>query len=422
MAAKTLAQLRDVVEADLTDASNATWSADEIDRAIRRALFRYSEVRPYEVNASMSAAASREYDISGYVALRVFRVWWPYDSASPEYPPQWQPFALQDNRDDLLLKSDACPAVGDDPLRIYYGIAHTLNGLDGAGASTYIEAHEETLVLGATGFAAMQRTRYVVDTVNPSVATPDNWRVWGSDRMSMFEAALDRIGREFEQELGQWGQWDMTPTGSRTLAVLRDLVETDLRDSGNWQWSTVEIDRGIRQALYRYSEVRPQEVIGTLTAAASREYSLATLTDLVDVQRVWFPYDSTDPSYPPTWVDFELWDDNTNLYLLVEDEPAVGDDPLRVFYTKLHTVNGLDSATASTYFAGDEEVLIAGASAFAALARSRAVAEGGLESALVGQVVRWGDGRMKDFERELERVARKVTRHFDSRVAVNIEI
>ena len=210
---------------------------------------------------------------------------------------------------------------------------------------------------------------------------------------------------------------------AKALTALRDLVEVDLTDAGNATWSTAEIDRAIRRALFRYSEVRPQQVIATLTAAASREYSLATLTGLVDVQRVWFPYLSTDPVHPPNWVEFELWDDKTVLYLDVADCPAVGDDPLRVFYTKLHTLNGLDTETASTYYVEDEEVLVLGSTAFAAVQRARYVVDTVNPSVETpDNWVAWGKARMREFESELERVGRKVSRHFDSRVAVDVEI
>lgn len=210
---------------------------------------------------------------------------------------------------------------------------------------------------------------------------------------------------------------------AKTLAALRDVVEADLTDASNATWSTDEIDRAIRRALFRYSEVRPQQVIGTLDAAASREYSLSTLTGLVDVQRVWFPYDSTDPVHPPAFVEFELWDDNTVLYLDVDDCPAVGDDPLRVFYTKAHTLNGLDSESSSTYFVEDEEVLVLGATAFAAVQRTRYVVDTVNPSVETPDNWKlWGNARMREFESELERVGRKVSRHFDSRVGVDLEI
>jgi hypothetical protein len=210
---------------------------------------------------------------------------------------------------------------------------------------------------------------------------------------------------------------------AKSLTALRDVVEADLVDAANSVWSTAEIDRAIRKALFRYSEIRPQQAIGTLAAAASREYSLTTLTGLLDVQRVWFPYDSSDPSYPPRWVEFELWDDKTILFLKVDECPAVGDDPLRVFYTKWHTLTGLDTAAVSTYFEEDEEVLVVGACAFAAIERTRYVVD------TVNPTVetpamwdKWGKARLREFEDGLQAIARRMIRYMDSRVGVELEI
>jgi hypothetical protein len=206
---------------------------------------------------------------------------------------------------------------------------------------------------------------------------------------------------------------------TKALADFRELVEADLTDASNSTWSTTELDRAIRKALYRYSEVRPQQAIGTLTAAASREYALSTLTGLIGVERVWWPYDSTDPEYPPQWQDFELWDDRTTLFLKSENCPAVGDDPLRVFYTKVQAIQNLDSAAASTYPDEDEEVLVLGATAFAAIQRSRYVVDAVNPSAYTPDLwVRWGQDRLKMFERELERIAQRLLANSDARVAI----
>ncbi len=207
------------------------------------------------------------------------------------------------------------------------------------------------------------------------------------------------------------------------MVQLRDVVEADLTDALNETWSTAEVDRAIRRALFRYSEVRPQEAIATLDAASSREYALTTLSGLIDVQRVWWPYDSDDPTYPPQWVEFELWDDRTVLFLKAAVCPAAGDLPLRVFYTKAHTLNGLDSATASTYFVEDEELLVIGATAYAAIQRSRYVVDAvNPTSETPGQWRTWGRDRLKEFEDGLAQLGRRLLRHSDSRVWPALEI
>jgi len=203
------------------------------------------------------------------------------------------------------------------------------------------------------------------------------------------------------------------------LADLINYVEADLTDITNLTWSTTELTRALRKALYRYSQVRPQQAIGTLTAAASREYALTTLTGLIDVERVWWPYLSTAPDYPPKWQDFEMWDDRTILFLKSENCPAVGDNPLRVYYTKLHAIKDLDAAAAGTYPLEDEEVLILGGAAYAAVQRTRYVVDTVNPSVQTPEAwSQWAQKRMADFEHELKRVATRLERYNDSRIPV----
>lgn len=75
----TLAQLRDLVELDLDDAGNATWSTDDIDRGIEKALRDYSQVNAQQAVGTVTLAADgREVSISTLTGLtRVVKVWFP---------------------------------------------------------------------------------------------------------------------------------------------------------------------------------------------------------------------------------------------------------------------------------------------------------------------------------------------------------
>jgi hypothetical protein len=203
------------------------------------------------------------------------------------------------------------------------------------------------------------------------------------------------------------------------LTDLINQVEQDLSDVAAVVWSESEITRAIRKTIFRYSEVRPQEAIATLAAADSREYTISTLAGpVLDVQRVWWPYDSANPDFPPKFVPFELWDDKTILYLKSDVRPNLGDKPLRIFYTKLQTIDDLDAASASTYPAEDEEVLIVGACAFAAILRARTVVDAVNPSADTPDLwAKWGNARLTEFNQELKRVARRMERYQDARIA-----
>lgn len=159
---------------------------------------------------------------------------------------------------------------------------------------------------------------------------------------------------------------------SATLTTLRDRVEAFLYDSTNITWTTGTLDEAIKLALEEYSRAKPLQAIGTVTPSAStREVSVSSLTGLIEVLRVWFPYTSATPEYPPEWVDWTtFWSAGTpTLFLDVPSAPN-GTDVARVWYTKLHTLNGLASETVTSYSAADDGLLIMGAAGYAALSRA----------------------------------------------------
>ena len=172
---------------------------------------------------------------------------------------------------------------------------------------------------------------------------------------------------------------------------LRARVQSRLQDAGAARWSTDDLDEAIRTALAYYSRQNPYRAIGTITlAAAGREISLASLTGLIRVEKVWWDYDVTTPGYPPNWRQFEVWPGSL-IYIDDREEPASG-DILRVWYTKLHTLNGLDSAAATTVPAEDVDVIVTGAAHYAARSRAVELAEQAtVDDDVVARMIKWAD-------------------------------
>lgn len=199
------------------------------------------------------------------------------------------------------------------------------------------------------------------------------------------------------------------------LADLRDLVEEDLNDTGNAIWSTDQIDRAIQRALGDYSRVSPQRAVGTVTLAADgREVSLASLTGLLRVVKVWYPYTVAEPEDPPEWRIWGRW--GGTLRIVDGDEPVNG-GIVRVYYFKGHTIEDLDAAAATTVPVDDEEVILTGASAYAALQAGRSsVGEAGVSTKTPEQWLQWATARMRDFQGMLEAVRKRETRAVDKRV------
>lgn len=172
-----------------------------------------------------------------------------------------------------------------------------------------------------------------------------------------------------------------------TLAQLEAQVAALLMDSGNAIFSTSVIDAALRMALSEYSDAAPLAMETVLTLPGDgREIALSSLSGLVNVTEAWWPFDSdaTSETWPPNRVrGFRLWWDDASpvLFLDLDDgasgvhssEPQ-GDDEIRIWYTKPHTIQNLDSASTTTV--GEHESLIVrGAAGLACLGRAADVNE-----------------------------------------------
>lgn len=195
-----------------------------------------------------------------------------------------------------------------------------------------------------------------------------------------------------------------------TLSTLRDRVEQALMDSGNAIWATADIDEGIRQAIEDYSRVLPQEAQGTVTLAADgREIGLSSLTGILQVLDVYWPYDSTQEVWPPNrvtgWRVYDLAGVPTLYSMSYTGSQPQSGEKVRVWYTKLHTLNGLDSAAATTIRLDHEGLIAYGAAGKAAMARALDLIEtASVDLYSVGLLAQWGKLKLKEFNYHLDRL------------------
>ena len=199
----------------------------------------------------------------------------------------------------------------------------------------------------------------------------------------------------------------MPTPSSATLSTLRDRVEIMLQDSTNATWAAGDIDEAIRQALHAYEQVVPRQALTAITlSSAGREVDISSVTGYLEILRVWWDYDSTDPEHPPNWRDFEVWPGDL-LWINDGDAPASG-DKVRLWYTLTHTLNGLDSATATTFAADHESTIAIGAAGFAALFRSQEVTETVTADGWAPRNLReWGNTMIAEFTSQLHQIARR---------------
>jgi hypothetical protein len=203
-----------------------------------------------------------------------------------------------------------------------------------------------------------------------------------------------------------------------TLATLRDRVELILADVTNAIYSTDTIDEAIRLAIHEYSQAFPQELETVITVPADgREIALDDLTGLLNVMDVWYPYDSDAAT--ETWTPNEItgfsvyWDNNQPVLFLTKADGAQPqtDEEIRIWYSVLHTLSGLDSESTTTIRIDHESMLAVGASAKAAFTRAGDLVEtANIDLYEVGLLGSWAVIQQRRFEMWLGALRKKSTR------------
>jgi hypothetical protein len=186
-----------------------------------------------------------------------------------------------------------------------------------------------------------------------------------------------------------------------TRADIRALVRKDLHDedSSNYRWTDAVLDRHIDRAAAEYSLHAPREQKTTLTTTAgSRDVSISTLADLIDIAAVEWP----TGEFPPRLVGVTRW--MTTITLDSVNAPA-GVENVNVYWLKKHTLDG----SSSTIPAIHDDVIAAGAAAYAALDWTsfsvNRINTGGDD--VWGRYKAFAEERLRYFEAELRRLGRR---------------
>jgi len=195
-----------------------------------------------------------------------------------------------------------------------------------------------------------------------------------------------------------------------TLVGYRARILDRLVDAGGNIFSTATLDEAIRTALDEYNRVYPltAETVIVLPGAG-REIALANVTGLIGVSEVWWPYDSLSEVWPPNQVQgFRIfWDDaQPVLFLTTRDgsQPQL-DDEVRLWYTKLHTIQDLDSAAVTTVHLDHETDVVAGGAGHAAIAESLdQIGQVHIDPKEVEYLRSWGISRLNEYRAALNRI------------------
>lgn len=135
-------------------------------------------------------------------------------------------------------------------------------------------------------------------------------------------------------------------------------------------WTTTIKDQAVREATRQYDDFLVYESSFTVTTTGY-EQDLATLPDLHQILALAWPW-STGDSFDHAFV---RWRYVTDQRVYIENgQPATG-NTIRVRYRKLHKINGLDAALATTVFDRHRMLVALWAAAWACELRMRQLTE-----------------------------------------------
>ena len=200
------------------------------------------------------------------------------------------------------------------------------------------------------------------------------------------------------------------------IADYRTRIRALLIDAASAIYANATVDEALLQALDEYSQACPLEMDTVITLPGdSREIALNGVSGLLAVTDVYWPFDSTDEPWPPNRAQgfYIYWDDTQPVLYLNQidgDEPQL-DDELRLWYTKRHTIDGLDSASETTVPGQHDSLLVAGAAGFAALSRTIDLIEvTSADQYMTGLLGVWAQRKIKEFRTALEVIKRAKSR------------
>ena len=181
----TLADLRDRLRVELHDADEARWEDDTLDVHLQRAVRELSGRAPRERKTTLTTTAgSRELNLASLSDLvEVTAVEYPVG----QFPPCYVRFSIYAGTLTLLV--DGAPGDAEDA-GVFWGSLHEVD----AGSSTLPVLYEDIVVLGATGYAAVEWASFATNRANvggPVVV--EQYAAWGADALVRFNNQLSHL-------------------------------------------------------------------------------------------------------------------------------------------------------------------------------------------------------------------------------------
>lgn len=193
----TIDDLRDRLRIELRDEDEGAyrWPDETLDRHLQRAVRDLSLVAPRERASTLSTTdGSRDLSLGPLPGLiTIMAVEYP----TGLYPPRFVQFSAFAGTLSLLI--DQLPGASEN-VGVYWGQLHTLDAV----TSTLKAAHEDIVILGAGGYAALEWANFSVNRAN--LSGDDAYRhyhEWGSATLERFRQQLNGLRENSRLRTGQ---------------------------------------------------------------------------------------------------------------------------------------------------------------------------------------------------------------------------
>lgn len=166
----TLAEFRSRALVMLGDPAGSRYSTAQLDESLRAALEEYSEAFPQAMSQVVAVSAEgrqQPLDVPGSLKTLV-RAQYPYSGdSSPFFELMY--LSYPQGAPAVFFAGEAVPQAGEQ-FKVFYTAAHSVDGLDGAEATSVPAAHEGLLVRGAAGYACYMRAAQLSESLASSGA------------------------------------------------------------------------------------------------------------------------------------------------------------------------------------------------------------------------------------------------------------
>ena len=181
------------------DDTKAKYTTDIIDEALRKILNEYTRATPnFKTHTHTVTTAGRPQTLAAANLITIVQLVHPYDSTLADpFVYAREDFSLfqMDGSPTLYFLKGDLPQVGEK-IYIKYAAKQTITDLDSATATTVRDDHEDILIVGASGQAAMMRASGLNEQWGARAGEMGALMTWGTRQYSRFFTFLEEVKQE----------------------------------------------------------------------------------------------------------------------------------------------------------------------------------------------------------------------------------